>query len=34
MRRKWCPTEQAQKILDAVDRQQKMIMGFMERLNG
>lgn len=32
MRRKWCPADQAQKVLNAVDRQQKMIMGFMDKL--
>jgi|GEM_PF-4632460 len=32
MRRKWCRMEQAERIIVAVDRQQKMIMGFMDKL--
>lgn len=32
MRRNWFPEEKAQKVLVAVDRQQKMIMGFMDKL--
>ena len=33
MRMKWCRMEQAERIIVAVDRQQKMIMGFMDKLN-
>jgi four helix bundle protein len=32
MRRIWCSKEKAEKVLSAVDRQQKMSMGFMEKL--
>ena len=32
MRRKWCPTAQAERIITDIDRQQKMMMGFMEKL--
>ena len=32
MRRKWCPMAKAERIIAQVDRQQKMMMGFMEKL--
>ena len=32
MRRKWCPKDRAEKVIASVDRQQKMIMGFMDKL--
>ena len=32
MRRKWCPMAQADRIITDIDRQQEMMMGFMEKL--
>lgn len=32
MRRKWCPMAKAERVIAQVDRQQKMMMGFMEKL--
>lgn len=32
MRRKWCAPDRGERILASVDRQQKMIMGFMDKL--
>jgi len=32
MRRKWCPMAQVERIITDIDRQQEMMMGFMEKL--
>lgn len=32
MRRTWCAKEKAERILKAIDRQQKMLIGFMGKL--
>lgn len=32
MRRKWCPMAKAEQIIGKVERQQRMMMGFMDKL--
>ena len=33
MRRSWCPSEKARLVVDAVCKEQKMLMSFMTKLN-